>query len=592
MEIKTNAGKTYTVVSASGCTVITLDGTQIKEIAAGQDYFTAISGVTVITDDSAVVQEVFKLAPYQKLTLLGVVGGTKLPSGYTCCEYLESTGTQYIALPFAPLSEANKVLDVGIRCETQVLATINWRPPMGVSRSDGNLGLFPYGNSGSNRIYFMHGTKRYDYSDASLRNLRAKSSLNWLNSGTYHVETEKRTFEGELSKTESTLTASFNFHLFLNANGGFTQLCASRIWSAAISHYEKVLFDLIPAIDNTGTPCMYNTVTRQPFYNQGTGAFVVGLTAAQARKLGNLPAGGGTLTISLPSDVVDENGVLQDMAIFTALSAAAAKGWSFILQTHDGTAVETAVPAGYMECEFLESTGTQYINTELSVDNESDVECRFRSMTTEDTYVAHEAIFGTREDFFPGITLFAPADAYNKSRLIMGSGSLYTFDPSEVHTAKINKNEFAFDNIVYPNTVGLTREYNFMMLFCANLEPDAIRTGFWAKAQVYSFTISNSGTPQANYTPAITPAGVPCMYDSVTAQPFTNAGTGDFVVGMTAAQAVQLANLPTGGGTLTVSLPQSILNDAGEIMDAAVRAALNKAGDNGWDLTLQYYTEQ
>lgn len=63
MIVHTEPGKTYTVVSTAGGSVITLEGTPVKTLVAGQDYFTAVSSVTVISDDEAIVQEVFKSAP-------------------------------------------------------------------------------------------------------------------------------------------------------------------------------------------------------------------------------------------------------------------------------------------------------------------------------------------------------------------------------------------------------------------------------------------------------------------------------------------------------------------------------------------------
>ena len=69
-------GKTYAVTSANGCTVTTPDGTTLVEAEAGkQAYFVAVGGKVVLSDDGAILTQFFKLAPYQKLRLLGVVGG-------------------------------------------------------------------------------------------------------------------------------------------------------------------------------------------------------------------------------------------------------------------------------------------------------------------------------------------------------------------------------------------------------------------------------------------------------------------------------------------------------------------------------------
>ena len=249
-------------------------------------------------------------------------------------DFLESTGGQYIALPYSPLSPANKVLDVGVRCETQVVETTNWKVPLGCARSDGKLGIFPYGNSGVNRVYFMHGVQRFDYTNASLRNLRAKSSLNWLNSGTYHVETEQRTFEGELEKEQSSLSWGVKFTLFSVSAGTYEQYCASRIWSAAISHNKEVLFNLIPALDSTGVPCMHDTVGGQNFYNsntaEGATPFTVGFdtTEKAAISISKLPVkAGGTLTVSLPAAAQD-----TDTLVSAAIDIATNRGWTIITQ--------------------------------------------------------------------------------------------------------------------------------------------------------------------------------------------------------------------------------------------------------------------
>ena len=43
-------------------------------------------------------------------------------------------------------------------------------------------------------------------------------------------------------------------------------------------HYRgnKLINYLIPCLDTNNTPCMYDTVTGQTFYNQGTGEFIAG----------------------------------------------------------------------------------------------------------------------------------------------------------------------------------------------------------------------------------------------------------------------------------------------------------------------------
>ena len=74
-ERETYPGKTYAVRSADGCTITDINGDLIKECAAGQDYFVADVSRIFVSDDNAKVQQVFNLAPQQRLTILGVLGG-------------------------------------------------------------------------------------------------------------------------------------------------------------------------------------------------------------------------------------------------------------------------------------------------------------------------------------------------------------------------------------------------------------------------------------------------------------------------------------------------------------------------------------
>lgn len=59
----------------------------------------------------------------------------------------------------------------------------------------------------------------------------------------------------------------------------------------------------VPAIDNAGKPCLYDTILKTPLYNTTSTPFIVGLTSAQLSTLiKRLPATGGSLTLSLPAE--------------------------------------------------------------------------------------------------------------------------------------------------------------------------------------------------------------------------------------------------------------------------------------------------
>lgn len=107
----------------------------------------------------------------------------------------------------------------------------------------------------------------------------------------------------------------------------------------------------------------------------------------------------------------------------------------------------------------------------------------------------------------------------------------------------------------------------------------------------YKLKINIEGQLTCCVIPAIAPNGAPCLYDTVTGKTFFNSGSGSFVAGFTVKQARNLGNLPSSGGSLTISLPSIIVSDD-VIADAAVASAVNAAKTKGWNITVQTYTEE
>lgn len=107
------------------------------------------------------------------------------------------------------------------------------------------------------------------------------------------------------------------------SNGWISRSGDKKIYFFRASDKGIRKLNLIPALDSTGRPCMFDTVTRKPFYNQGTGEFIAGMTAKQARHLAYLPATGGSLTVSLPLAAA------FDEKVQNALTTASEKNWVF-----------------------------------------------------------------------------------------------------------------------------------------------------------------------------------------------------------------------------------------------------------------------
>lgn len=59
-----------------------------------------------------------------------------------------------------------------------------------------------------------------------------------------------------------------------------------RLFSASVQGEDGLVFDLIPALDETGAPCLFDTVNKQPYYNKGTGDFAYPTDEAPAAAIG------------------------------------------------------------------------------------------------------------------------------------------------------------------------------------------------------------------------------------------------------------------------------------------------------------------
>lgn len=110
---------------------------------------------------------------------------------------------------------------------------------------------------------------------------------------------------------------SYEFTLFKStytANTIFDPVVPIKIYRFKISENEKIIRDFIPCLDNDGVPCMYDLVNDEVYYNQGDGHF-------------NYPR-------NYPSSNYN-------------------------------------LPAGYKKCVYLQSDGTQWIDTGVIPDNET-----------------------------------------------------------------------------------------------------------------------------------------------------------------------------------------------------------------------------
>lgn len=273
-EVTTIPGKTY-AVECAGEVVITNNETgaiAAQGDGSGQVLFTACGNSYSVSDDTAKVVALFKVAPRLKLTLLQGVAGGLLPKGYTALEYLESSGTQYINTQHVPdtttglynrytYTTSSAGQSFGVKQSNSQLL-INARYALGASNGFG----WNTWNATSSDKYIKSGDV-------------VECSVNWMNNrrATVIAPNRTNTWPVTMFGASSTLTGVYTQPIFLfglNNNGSMAESSPYRMFAARISSGDAVIRDFIPALDPTGAPCMFDLVTRKAFYNKGSGDFL------------------------------------------------------------------------------------------------------------------------------------------------------------------------------------------------------------------------------------------------------------------------------------------------------------------------------
>ena len=243
-------------------------------------------------DESVIKQANFKRAALA-LRLLGG-GKSVLPDGYLQAYFLESTGTQYVRMPQLEVNNNDT-----IKSEFALIEYKN-------AAANGIFAIVGYDSGQKLRMYALERTNAngraisYQFGDAAVSiYIPERKVIKW------DITKYGCVVNGVQYDKLNTLGFSYSDILL------FTQYVNAQYWPSLLRFYKFSVSQkckLQPALDSTGTPCMYDLVSKQPFRNKGSGSFIVGFTRAQARKLGKL-APGSSFTISLPVGWQEDAGV-------------------------------------------------------------------------------------------------------------------------------------------------------------------------------------------------------------------------------------------------------------------------------------------
>lgn len=275
MEYATLAGNYYTITSKSGCSVTDATGTLNETVEAGKQLTVQAPSDKLIFDDEQAI--IFKANFKRAALALGLLGGGEssgLPAGYTRVEYLEVAKASSQCIPTA-------MVDVwGYKISFEV-----WGQDL---LSIG--GVVAYDTEGN---MFSRNFLVYSQYDLPLMQFFISKQVNcyqewgWAekkrnfvyNDADYSVFRDGVPMRADAYDTGVVYQRCDKGFCILGKKNWVNNFIDSKIgvrqgvwkfWNPEgelKGHY-------IPALDPTGAPCMYDIVTREAFYNAGTGDFL------------------------------------------------------------------------------------------------------------------------------------------------------------------------------------------------------------------------------------------------------------------------------------------------------------------------------
>lgn len=179
---------------------------------------------------------------------------------------------------------------------------------------------------------------------------------------------------------------------------------------------------------------------------------------------------------------------------------------------------------------YIESTGTQYIDTGYIANQNTRIECKYQIVGKKGDY---DTLFG---DF----THIQYSNIYDTRYQLVKWGGQYTSYDSAISSSKItvltvDNGTFIFteNGVINTKAIGANTEFsapNSVLLFCNRyyLNTSVYELETCCKARLYYFKIYEGDTLVRYFTPAIDDSGIICLYDNVTKAYFYNQGSGEF----------------------------------------------------------------
>ena len=366
---------------------------------------------------------------------------SKLPSGYTELQYIQSTGTQYIDTGYTPTANAKVFADFQM---TQI--------PSSNSDVFGVKGQFSFRSYSGKNFRTVSGSAA-DFA----------TTVSMTERHTVEKNMTLTTVDGSITVTTTTATISSPLFLCAYNNGsGAANYGYLKLYSCQIYDDDALIRDFVPCVNPSGEIGLYDLVSGAFYGNVGTGGFLAGPRRVK-------------------------------------------------------------LPAGYTQTEYIQSSGSQYIDTGFKSNQNSRIVFDFTPVSVGQTHLFGSRSSNSSSDYF--LTLCTGGyyrDDYAADKVVSDvapSGRIII--NKDKNTAKIGEKSYIHTAATFSGAYSI-------FLFGSNTGGSLSAA---SSLKLQTCQIYDNGTLVRDFIPCKDASGAVGLYDLVEAKFYANAGTGAFTAG-------------------------------------------------------------
>lgn len=188
------------------------------------------------------------------------------------------------------------------------------------------------------------------------------------------------------------------------------------------------------------------------------------------------------------------------------------------------TAPKQGLPTAYTRLAYIQSTGTQYVDSKFVPNQDTRVVVDMNVSQSNN----QQGLFGARDgSIYFELFTYTATNGYQDD---YGSTQKYPVGAINYgrHILDKNKNVFSVDGIAVNTITATTFSISYSVFLLSINKDGSAYAAVPTTAKLYSCQIYDNGTLVRDFVPCINPSGTVGLYDLVGKKFYGNAGTGTF----------------------------------------------------------------